>query len=249
MKALGIIPGRKGSQRLPDKHHVRLLGKPMFAYTIEAALRARQLDRVIVSSDDPELALMAASYGVEFIERPPHLAVDSAPLDDALRHACHVLEERDGFRPDLVIAMQGNVPIRKEDQIDDVITRLERLPDATAVCTAQPQRFRPEWAKVISDEATGECAPYMSADRGFLTQDYAPLYVMDGAVCGVRSDVLLNTAGQRASHAWFGPRPHLVTQDAQMYSLEVDYPDQIDLAEYYLRLLAERGVLSQGRQR
>jgi len=242
MTTLGIIPGRKGSLRLLDKHHIRLLGKPMFAYAIEAALRATRLDRVVVSSDDPELAAMASRYGLEFIERPPDLAVDTAPVDDALRHVCRTLQERDGFRANLVLAMQGNVPVRKEGQIDEVVERLERLVAATAVCTAQVQHFRPEWAKIISNEQTGECAPYISADRGFRTQDYAPIYVMDGAIYGVRFDTLHATAGNRATHAWFGPRLHLLVQDESMYSLEVDYPDQVTLAECYLRLQAERAV-------
>src|SRR5947207_8008503 len=114
MRTLGIIPARKGSQRFPDKHHVKLLGKAMFAYTIEAALKATRLDRIVVSSDDPELAAMAQRYGVEFIERPADLAVDTAPLDDALRHVSRLLEDRDGFHADVILTMQGNVPIRKD---------------------------------------------------------------------------------------------------------------------------------------
>lgn len=238
MTALGIIPARKGSQRFPDKHHVRLLGKPMFAYTIEAALAAARLDRLVVSSDDPALAALAAEYGVEFIERPAELAIDIAPLDDALRHVCGLLETRDGFRADLVIAMQGNVPVRQPGAIDEAIRRLERIADATAVCTAQEQRFRPEWAKVIRNAATGECAPFMAADRGYRTQDYEPIYILDGAIYGVRREVLEATSGNRTTHAWFGDRLHLLVQEDQRYSLEVDYPDQAILAECYLRLNA-----------
>lgn len=240
MTALGIIPARKSSQRLPNKHHLRLLGKPMFVYTIEAALRAWRLDRLVISSDDPLLAEMASGYGVEFVQRPAALATDSAPVDDALRHVCDLLERRDGFLPDVVVMLQGNVPIRKEGQIDEVIARFERWPRATAVCTAQAQRFRPEWAKVICDPQTGECAPYMSADRGFLSQDYPPIYLIDGAVCGVRLETLRSTAGNLATHAWLGPRLHLVVQDDAMYSLEIDYPEQMNLAECLMRLQAER---------
>jgi CMP-N,N'-diacetyllegionaminic acid synthase len=242
LKTLGIIPGRKGSHRFPQKHHTQLLGKPMFAYTIEAALRARQLDRLVVSSDDRELGEMASRYDVEFLERPADLASDSAPLDDALRHVCWTLEQRDGFLPDVVVGMQGNVPVRKDGQIDEVVDRLERVPEATSVCTAQMQRFRPEWAKVISNEQTGECVPYMSADRGFRAQDYDPIYVMDGAIYGVRTTTLRAAANNGATHAWFGSRIHLIVQDEPMYALEVDYPDQAVLAECYLRLLADRAA-------
>jgi CMP-N-acetylneuraminic acid synthetase len=246
LKSLGIVPARKGSQRLPDKHHIRLLGKPMFAYTLEAAVQASRLDRLVISSDDPELGAMAARYGIEFVERPVELAAETAALDDALRDVCMTLEERDGFRPDVVITMQGNVPVRREGQIDEVVRRLEQLPAATAVCTAQEQRFRPEWAKVLTNETTGACEPYMNADAGFRKQDYRPIYIMDGAIYGVRLETLRATAGNRSTHAWFGPRLHLLVQDDPMYSLEVDYPDQLPLAEYYLRLQAERAPASRG---
>ena len=234
MTALGVIPARKGSHRFPDKQHAALLGKPMFGYTVEAALQARKLDRVVISSDDEALIPMANRYGIEFIHRPADLATDSAPLDDAIRHVCRLLDERDRFQPDVILTMQSNVPIRRRGQIDEVVARLERLEHATAVCTAQHLRFRPEWAKVITDDQTGECAPYIEVDRGFRTQDYAPIYAMDGAIYGVRRTTLLASAGNRATHSWFGSRLHLLVQDDAMYSLEVDYPDQIALAEFYL---------------
>ena len=238
MKTLGIIPARRGSERFRDKHHALLLGKPMCAYTIEEALAATGLDRLVLSTDDPKLMDLAARYGVECIDRPAELAIADAPLDDALRHACDVLERCDGFRPDVVLTMQGNVPVRKRGQIDEVIGRLECLPGATAVCTAQPARFRPEWAKVILDEASGACASYVTHDAGFRMQDYSPIYVMDGAIYGVRLQTLQASAGDRTTHAWLGTRLHLLVQDDPMYSLEVDYPDQAPLAEFYLQTAA-----------
>ncbi len=237
MKTVGIIPGRKGSLRFPDKHLARLCGKPMFAYTLEAALDAKRLDRLVVSSDDPALEELARAYGVEFVPRPAELASDTAALDDAIRQVVRLLASRDGFHADLAITMQGNVPIRKTGQIDEVIARLERTPEATAVCTAQQLRFRPEWAKVITDPATGACEPFMNSDRGFRTQDYPKIFAMDGAVYGVRVSTLEATDGNRALHAWFGERLHLLVQDDDKYSLEVDYPDQARQAEHYLRAM------------
>lgn len=212
----------------------------MFAYTVEAALQAHGLDRIVISSDDPDLAAMAGRYGIGFVQRPADLAVDTTPLDDAVRHVCRLLQERDGYQPDVILTMQGNVPVRKAGQIDEVIARLARLTEASAVCTAQPLRFRPEWAKIITDGETGACAPYMPADTRFRMQEYAPLYVMDGAIYGVRWNTLWQTAGSRATHAWFGERPHLLVQDDARYSLEVDYADQAALAEHHLRALAGR---------
>lgn len=234
LTSLGIVPARKGSQRFPDKHHVLLLGKPMFAYTLEAALGSKRLTRVVVSSDDHSLRPMAEQYGVEFIERPAELCTATAALDDAVRHACRLLEERDGFRPDLLVTMQGNVPVRKEGQIDEVVRRFEELPQATAVCTAHEPRVRPEWAYRISDPATGEARRVMPDATAYRMQDYPPLFLLDGALLGVRRQTLFEEEGNRAALGWCGKRLHLVVQPHPMYALEVDYPEQQALAEFYL---------------
>lgn len=232
MKTLGIIPARKGSQRFPDKHHALLLGKPMFEYTLKAAAASR-LDRVVVSSDDRTLKALAERHGAEFIERPAELCTPTAPLEEALRHACRFLKERDGFEPDIVVTMLGNVPVRKPGQIDQVVEKLKALPEATAVCTACELRARPEWAKVLRG-ADKAAAPFLPGFTGYRMQDYPKIYLMDGAVAAVRRGILFSTQGKSAAHAWFGEKAHLVVQENGMHSLEVDYPDQRALAEFYL---------------
>lgn len=232
MKTLGIIPARKGSQRFPNKHHALLLGKPMFSYTLEAATAARTLDRVVISSDDLDLKPIAERYGFEFLQRPAELCSLTAALDDALRQVCRELERRDGFVPDGVVTLLGNVPIRKEGQIDEVVRRLEALPQATAVCTAQEIRSRPEWAKRIDGD--GKAEPFLTGQWAYRAQELSRIYLMDGAVAAVRREVLFRTEGNRAAHAWLGDPLHLLVQQHAMYSLEVDYPDQRSLAEFYL---------------
>lgn len=234
MKTLGIVPARKGSQRFPHKHHAPLLGEPMFAYTLKAAREARRLDRVVISSDDQKLRSLADRHGIEFLERPSELCTDTAALEDAVRQVCRLLEARDGFRPDVIVTMQGNIPVRKEGQIDRLLQRFEELSGATALCTAQEVRQRPEWIKIIQDDRTGEAVPYLPGFTGYRTQDYPPLFMVDGAVVGVRWETLFATEGNRAGHAWLGPRLSLMAQEHPMYSLEVDYPDQLSLAEFYL---------------
>ena len=234
MTALGVIPARKNSERFPGKHHVPLLGKPMLAYTLEAALASKRLDRVVVSSDDLSLKPLADRVGAEFIERPANLATATATLEDAVRHAYRLLASRDGFRPDLAIVMQGNVPVRKAGQIDEVICRLEELPRATAVCTAQEIRLRSEWGKRVVNEATGEVVAQQPGLASYRTQDLQKLFAVDGAVCGVQIRTLMAGEGNTTAHAWLGERLHLLVQDHPMYSIEVDYPDQVPLAEFYL---------------
>lgn len=234
MKVIGIIPARKGSLRLPNKHHIKLLGKPMFAYTIEAALKSKFIDRVVISSDDLELKEMAKTYNIEFIERPNKLSTATAAIDDAFRHVCRYLYDRDGFKPDIVIAMQGNVPVRKEGQIDEVIQRFEKLPEATAICTAQELRLRPEWAKTLKNKNTGEVDSYLTGYTGYRKQDYPKLYILDGAIYGVRESILFEHEGEKKFHSWLGKSLRIIIQEHPMYSIEIDNPDEIQLAVYYL---------------
>jgi CMP-N-acetylneuraminic acid synthetase len=234
MKALAIIPARKGSKRLADKHRISLLGKPMFSYTIEAVLDAVSIDRIVVSSDDDELRPIAAHYGIEFLERPAKLADDTASLDDAFRHVCVQLRDADGYEPDIVVTMQGNIPVRKPGQIDEVVRMFVDVPTATGVCTAISERNRPEWAKKIADAATGLVEPFMRGVEGFRKQDFPELCRLDGAICAVRAPVLMATASTRVPHAWLGDRLHVVLQEHPMYALEVDYPDEVSLAVFYL---------------
>ena len=205
----------------------------MFAYALEAAAASQRLDRVVVSSDDLTLKALAERHGAEFIERPAPLCTLTAPLEEALRHACRWLQERDGFEPEIVVAMLGNVPVRKPGRIDEVVQKLQQSPDATAVCTAYELRARPEWAKVITGE-DGRTAPFLSGFTAFRFQDYPKIFMMDGAVAAVRYQTLFSTQGKSAAHAWFGDQARLLVQEHAMYSLEVDYPDQRSLAEFYL---------------
>jgi len=241
MAILGVIPARKGSTRFPNKHHVSILGKPLFTYTLDAALAATRLDMLVISSDDLKLKALAKERGVEFIQRPSALCEDASALDDALRHSYRFLEARDQFRPDIIVNLHAVLPVRKPGQIDEVIDRLESMPGATAVCTAGQVRKRPEWAKVIVNEQTGEAAPFMPGRSPYRTQDFPGLYAMDGAVLAVRTKTLMETEGDRSAHAWLGSGLYLVVQDDPMYSLEVDYPDETALAAFYL-LYQRRGV-------
>ena len=83
---LAIIPARGGSKRLPRKNLLDLCGKPLIAWSIEAALKSKYISKVIVSSDDEEILNIAKEYKADFIKRPDELASDTATTFDALKH-------------------------------------------------------------------------------------------------------------------------------------------------------------------
>jgi hypothetical protein len=95
-------------------------------------------------------------------------------------------------------------------------------------------RDRPEWASIITDEQTGAAAPFVKGDVGYRFQDFPRLYQMDGAIHAVRNQTLFETEGRRVAHAWFGSKLYLLVQEHPMYSLEIDYEEQIAEAEFFL---------------
>src|SRR5436190_22436125 len=92
---LAVIIGRAGSKGLPGKNSRLLAGRPMIAHTIDDALSARTVDRVIVSTDGEAIAVAAAAMGVEVVPRPAILASDTATVDSAVRHAVESIESAD----------------------------------------------------------------------------------------------------------------------------------------------------------
>jgi len=91
-KILAIIPARGGSKGIPRKNIRLLAGKPLIAYTIEAARQSHKVDRVIVSTEDTEIAKIAARYGAEVIKRPEELAKDETPTIDVVLHILQVFK-------------------------------------------------------------------------------------------------------------------------------------------------------------
>jgi len=121
---LGLIPARGGSKRVPRKNLSSVAGKPLLAWTIEAAQSAQRLDRVVLSTDDDEIAGLGSKLGVEVpFRRPPELASDTAAGSDVTVHAVRSLAER-GDTFDYVVVLQPTSPLRVAADIDAAIELL-----------------------------------------------------------------------------------------------------------------------------
>jgi N-acylneuraminate cytidylyltransferase len=123
MKAIAIIPARGGSKSLPGKNIKLLGGRPLIAWSIEAAMPSRYVSRIVVTTDSDEIGKIAEHFGAEFLRRPDHLATDKCSLDRVLTHA---IKETRALRnlEELVVTLQPTVPLRGPDLIDDCIERL-----------------------------------------------------------------------------------------------------------------------------
>lgn len=240
-RVLGIIPARGGSKGLPGKNIAELLGKPVMAYVIEAALAASRLDRVVVSTEAEEIARVAEGNGVAVVRRPAEFADDTAPIDLALRHAVRACEETDG-RYDTVVWMQANVPTVRATTVDRVIEQLEAS-GADSVATVTPYAIPPRWAWRLEGDRMVPlegCYAYT-----VLRQKQVPTYHLDGAVNAIRRDVLMETEGA-PKQAYFGADRRAFPQ-ARDDCVEIDDAFDMLLAETVLRRrLSASGVMEEG---
>lgn len=126
MEILTIIPARGGSKGIPRKNARPLAGRPLIAHTIEHARQARSVNRIVVSTDDPEIAAVAQRYGAEVVWRLAEISGDTATSESALLHVLDYLRDRDGYEPDLVVFLQATSPLRQPDDIQNAIETLQR---------------------------------------------------------------------------------------------------------------------------
>ncbi|MGZ7095272.1 MAG: acylneuraminate cytidylyltransferase family protein [Methanobacterium sp.] len=120
-KILCIIPARGGSKRLTGKNILDLCGKPLIAWTIEQARASKYLDKIIVSTDDEEIARISREYGAEVpFLRPAQFAEDDSPTIDAIKHAIEFLKNQ-GELYDILVLLEPTSPLRKKDDIDKAI--------------------------------------------------------------------------------------------------------------------------------
>jgi CMP-N-acetylneuraminic acid synthetase len=131
-----IIPARGGSKALPRKNIAQLAGEPLICHCIRAALRANRVDRVIVSTDDEEIAAVARKYGAEVpFLRPADLAQDNSPTLPAIQYAVAAMTALYNETPGSVTLIQPTSPFTRADQVDAAIELLNQRSDADAVTT------------------------------------------------------------------------------------------------------------------
>ena len=135
-KILALIPGRGGSKNPPNKNILPFKGKPLIVHSIEHALRARHIGRIIVSTDSEEIAEIARQSGAEvpFI-RPSEIAGDFSTDLEVFQHALSWLDKHEGYRPEIIVHLRPTSPIRPHALVDEGIVRLHGCPEADALRT------------------------------------------------------------------------------------------------------------------
>lgn len=177
-KILAIIPARCGSKGIPRKNTRLLAGKPLIAYSIESALKSKYIDRVIVSTEDEEIAESSALYGAKVIKRSKGLAKDESPTIDVIFHVLKILE-KENYNPDIAVLLQPTSPLRSVNDIEKAIKLFLESGCESVVSVCETEQS-PYWSFKIAE---GYLKPlfgekYLRMRR----QDLEKVYIPNGAV-------------------------------------------------------------------
>lgn len=194
-KILGIIPARAGSKRVKYKNIKNLNGKPLIAYTIEAALQSNKIDRLIVSTDSPEIAMIAKDFGAEvpFI-RPSELAKDDVPDLPVFLHALDELNTLYGYNPDIVVNLRPTSPFKTCKIINKVISEFEN-PDVDCVRTMTKTEgvYHPYWMyKVAKNGVASQFMSDININDYYQSQLLPSIYRINGVVDAYRINKIID---------------------------------------------------------
>jgi CMP-N-acetylneuraminic acid synthetase len=225
MRVVGLIPARGGSKGIPGKNIAPCAGKPLLAWTCEAALGSRRLARTILSTDSEEIAAVARTCGLEVpFLRPAALARDDTSSIDVMRHALDWLRA-DGETVDALALLQPTSPLRNARHIDEAVALFESEHADTVVSVVEvPHRFHP--LSVMRDEG-GVLLPYEGERTTTRRQDLPPLWARNGPAILVVASGILGTG-------LYGPRT-LGYRMSAGDSLDVDEPADLAMASLLLR--------------
>ena len=220
---ISIIPARGGSKSLPRKNIKKLLGKPLIAYTIEAAKKAKKLGRIFVSTEDKEIAKVAKKYGAEVIDRPIELAADDTPTYKVLQHAVRKIGN-----VETVVTLQPTSPIRDPKDIDRAIEMLKDNDSVASVCEID---YHPYWTKKIE---SGLLVPFVASDKEYYRrQDMPKAYRLNGAIYVTKSNVIME------KNSIFGEKVIPLVMD-EMHSIDIDTELDFLAAEAALKKLGKK---------
>jgi CMP-N,N'-diacetyllegionaminic acid synthase len=224
---IGLIPARGGSKSIPRKNLVSVAGRPLLAFTAEAALGALRVDRVLLSTDDPEIALIGRAFGLEtpFV-RPAELSGDAAGMLPVMRHALDWLT-KNGPEPIAVVLLQPTSPLRTARHIDEAVALLLDSDAETVVSVVEvPHQYSP--ASVMTMGADDRLTPFLPGPPILRRQDKPRVFARNGpAILAVRSTALRR--GTLYGEATIGYRMSAAD------SLDIDEPDDLWLVEQYIR--------------
>ena len=219
---LAIIPARGGSKRVPRKNILDLAGKPLISWSIEAALKSKYVDKVVVSSDDDEILQVSKDFGSDTLKRPDKLATDASTSFDAIKHT---ISNTQGY--DYIVLLQPTSPLRDFKHIDEAIQTLVDK-DADAVISVCEMDHSPLWSNTLpKDDSMSLFIKDEVKNRR--SQDLETYYRLNGAIYICKIDLLL-----REETFFIKENIYAYKMDRKS-SIDIDEKIDFKLAEFFIK--------------
>lgn len=236
MNVIAVIHARGGSKRIPLKNIRTLAGKPLVAYMIEAARAAKTIDRVIVSSDHPEIIRISKVHGAEVpFVRPKDIAEDVAS-ELVTQHAVRFLEDTERYPVDIAVTIQPTTPFCLPDDIDGCVDLLIDS-DADTVMSVNEIHERPEWMYFLDKDSYAKnfMGKELKGDIG-ISQALSKLYITNGGIYATRRSCLFD------QNAIIGKKVKLWIMPLER-SIDIDVPVDLEFADFYARTILNKEKL------
>ena len=221
MATFALIPARGGSKGIPRKNIREIAGKPLIAWTIQAARAAAGIDAVVVSTEDAEIAAVAREWGAQVpFMRPPELAADETPGIAPVLHAIDLLPSYEA-----VLLLQATSPLRTTADIDGILALASESGAPAVVSVCEPEDH-PNWMYRLG--AGSRLEPLLPAPAAARRQDLPPVYALNGAMYFARTPWLRETCGFLGDDTRGYPMP-------PERSVDIDTPLDWRVAEMLLK--------------
>ncbi|MCB9805869.1 acylneuraminate cytidylyltransferase family protein [Candidatus Nomurabacteria bacterium] len=185
-KVIAIALARGGSKSIPRKNVLPLHGKPLVAWPIDLAKSIDRIDRVVMTTDDDEIAEIAKKHGAEVpFKRPMELCDDETTTLPVIRHCIEYLENEEGYRPDVVLILYPTNPFLKKERVEQALDLFENTKCDSVLSVVK------DWGRFWRNEEGGNYLPLHPKER-VNRQYYEPLYREDGAMYFSRRNVLMD---------------------------------------------------------
>ncbi len=207
MEILGIIPARGGSKGILRKNVRKILDKPLVAYTIEASLKSKYITKTVVSSEDEEILRVSKEYGALALKRPKKLAQDETKTLPVMLNVLHILEKRNGYKPDYVVLLQPTCPLRDYKYIDEAFEfYFEKEYQGYDSCVGMFDigKTHAKW-RVLHDGKLEALYDYRTRPRRQDWQEHYRMLCENGAFYALKTDTLIKAN----DFIGFNPAPYV----------------------------------------
>ena len=237
-----VIPARGGSKRVPRKNIKNFLGKPLLAWTIEAAKKSEVLPRIILSTEDDEIANVGKKYGAEVpFMRPKKLAQDKTPALPVVEHAIDWLKRNENMEVDWIIFLEPSSPGRQPfhiREVADLINKAKNIDSIVGVSEIQPhfsplKALKMDKSNLISRYTDGELIKNLTHRN----QDISSTYFINSSIYAFKVSNFLKSD----SPSLWGNRVLGYKMDS-IYALDIDTPEDWAVAEMKMKHLHSYAV-------